>query len=246
MAGAWRVRDVAAHLLDGDLRKLSAHRDGQLAPLDAPIESYADVVALIQRLNAGGVAFGTRLSPRVLVDLLEVSGRWVSDFVRELDPDAPAQFSVAWAGEATSDNRFDTAREYTERWHHQMQMRAATGGADASTMLLDAPYFAPLIETAVRVLPHAYRTVSANEGATLVVQVSDATAMCWTLRRESGAWRLYHGGVAESTVSVSATRDSWWRLFFNALSPAAARAALRASGPDALVEPLLLARSVMV
>ena len=28
IAGSWRVRDVAAHLLDGDLRKLSGGRDG--------------------------------------------------------------------------------------------------------------------------------------------------------------------------------------------------------------------------
>ena len=28
VAGAWRVRDVAAHLLDGELRTLAAHRDG--------------------------------------------------------------------------------------------------------------------------------------------------------------------------------------------------------------------------
>jgi hypothetical protein len=34
VAGAWRVRDVAAHLLDGDLRKLSAGRDGHQMPPD--------------------------------------------------------------------------------------------------------------------------------------------------------------------------------------------------------------------
>src|SRR5688500_792218 len=66
VAGAWRVRDVAAHLLDGDLRKLAAHRDGHTPPAEGQIESDADVLALIQRLNAGGVAFGARLSPRLL------------------------------------------------------------------------------------------------------------------------------------------------------------------------------------
>ncbi|HUR21104.1 MAG TPA: maleylpyruvate isomerase N-terminal domain-containing protein [Vicinamibacterales bacterium] len=28
IAGAWQVRDVVAHLLDGELRTLAAHRDG--------------------------------------------------------------------------------------------------------------------------------------------------------------------------------------------------------------------------
>ena len=123
VAGAWRVRDVAAHLLDAELRTIAAHRDGHQLSADGPVASYEDVIALIQRLNAGGVAFGTRLSPRLLTDLLEVTGRWMSDFVASLDPDAPALFAVAWAGEAESDNRFDTAREYTERWHHQMHQR---------------------------------------------------------------------------------------------------------------------------
>jgi hypothetical protein len=120
VAGAWRVRDVAAHLLDGELRTLAAHRDGHLLSSDGPVSSYADVVALIQRLNATGVEFGQRLSPALLTDLLEVTGRWMSAFVATLDPDAPALFAVAWAGETESNNRFDTAREYTERWHHQM------------------------------------------------------------------------------------------------------------------------------
>jgi len=51
MAGRWRVRDVAAHLLDGELRTLAAHRDGhRLAPERLP-ESYTDVLALIERLT---------------------------------------------------------------------------------------------------------------------------------------------------------------------------------------------------
>jgi hypothetical protein len=36
VAGAWRVRDVAAHLLDGDLRKLAAHRDGHVLSAGQP------------------------------------------------------------------------------------------------------------------------------------------------------------------------------------------------------------------
>jgi len=129
MAGRWRVRDVAAHLLDGELRTLAAHRDGhRLAPERLP-ESYTDVLALIERLNAGGADFGARLSPRLLTDLLEATGGWMADFVARLDPEAPALFAVAWAGEAQSTNRFDTAREFTERWHHEMQIRAAVGAS---------------------------------------------------------------------------------------------------------------------
>ena len=34
-------------------------------------------------------------------------------------------FPVSWAGEEESANWFDTAREFTERWHHQQQIRLA-------------------------------------------------------------------------------------------------------------------------
>jgi uncharacterized protein (TIGR03083 family) len=38
LAGDWKVRDVAAHLLDGDLRTLSARRDAHLPAPDREIE----------------------------------------------------------------------------------------------------------------------------------------------------------------------------------------------------------------
>ena len=36
VAGEWRVRDVVAHILDGSLRRLSFHRDGQTPPAPEP------------------------------------------------------------------------------------------------------------------------------------------------------------------------------------------------------------------
>jgi hypothetical protein len=47
--------------------------------------------------------------------------------VAALPPHAEAPFGVAWAGETRSANWLDTGREYTERWHHQMQIRDAVG-----------------------------------------------------------------------------------------------------------------------
>src|ERR1043166_1612786 len=63
VAGAWRVRDVAAHLLDGMLRKISRGT----AP--APPMSYDEVMALINDLTAKGVAYWQRLSSEVITDV---------------------------------------------------------------------------------------------------------------------------------------------------------------------------------
>src|SRR5438552_2025656 len=74
----WSVRDIAAHLLDDDLRRLSFHRDGQAPPAAGPMGG-AELVALVNRMNAEWVAVARRMSPRVIVDLLEVTGPWVVD-----------------------------------------------------------------------------------------------------------------------------------------------------------------------
>lgn len=246
VAGAWRVHDVVAHLLDGDLRKLSAHRDGHQLPPDQPIAGYADVVALIQRLNASGVSYGARLSPTLLTDLLGVTGRWVSEFVAGLDPDAPALYAVAWAGESQSDNRFDTAREYTERWHHQMQIRDAVGERGQTSLLLEDTYFGPLMETSLRALPFTYRALAAAEGTTIVLAIAAPSSRTWTLTRHAGAWHIARGTSASASVRVEAPADAWWRLFYNAITGEQFAQRATITGAAALITPLLTTRSVMV
>lgn len=236
VAGKWRVRDVAAHLLDGMLRKLSAHRDGHMLRLgDQPPRSYDDVVSLINSLNATGVAYGERLSTRLLVELLEIAGTWLSDFVAALDPTAPALFPVAWAGETESQNWMDTGREYTEHWHHQMQIRDAVG----APLLLEDVWYEPLLSFSVRALPRTYAAVSAAVGTRINVQVDK---WAWCLVREAGEWRLYSGSAAEPDASVRIPFEQAWRLFYNA----AAEAHLQIEGDRELGLHLLNARSVMV
>lgn len=134
-AGSWTVKDVTAHLLDVQLRQLSCKRDGAMPPPpDPPIAGYADLVAFLNRLNAEWVTAARRLSPRVLTDLLELAGGQMAESQAGLDPFAPALFAVAWAGEEESLTWFDMAREHTELWHHQQQIRDAVGAPPLSRM----------------------------------------------------------------------------------------------------------------
>src|SRR5882762_7196230 len=59
IAPKWKVKDVAAHLLDTQLRKLSMVRDGY-APPAPPI---TDLAVFVDRLNQEGVMLYRRLSP---------------------------------------------------------------------------------------------------------------------------------------------------------------------------------------
>lgn len=240
VAGAWRVRDVAAHLLDTQLRKLSGHRDAHSFDAGEPPKSYDDVLRLINHLNATGVEFGRRLSTRVLTEMLAVTGAEVAEFIVTIDPHAPARFGVAWAGEAQSQNWMDTGREYTEWWHHQMQIRVAV---DAPRTLLEDRWLEPLLDFSVRALPHAYRSVDAREGTLLTLAVG---SFAWTLEREGAEWQLYRGKADDASASIRIPADSAWRLFYNALPADVARASVVIEGDAALAEPLFKARSVMV
>ncbi len=242
LAPRWRVRDIAAHLLDGDLRRLSLARDGHTMST-GPITGYRDVLALITDLNATGGSFAARLSPAVMVDLLAVTGEWVAAYFGQLDPDDQAVFTVDWAGEARSTNWMDMARDYTERWHHQMQIRHAV---NAPFTLLEPRWVTPLLETSVRALPAAYRDLDAMDGTTIVFAVEGASSQAWTLVREGDRWRLKAGRAAEPAASVTAHADTAWRLFYNALPIDEARVRVRIDGDATLVEPMLRARSVMV
>ena len=255
VAGAWRVRDVAAHLVDGDLRKLAAYRDGQLLPLDAPIRTDGDLARFVNSLNAEGVAWGRRLSPRLLTELLAVTGEWAAALLESLPPHAPAMWPVSWAGEVVSENWMDVGREYTERWHHQMQIRDAVA---APPMLLDARWYRPLLELSVRALSKSYARVAAAPGTAVtfaVARAGDAAPAhaesrdvlgAWTLVREGERWALYEGTRADPTTVVRATADAAWRLLYNALHGPPPPSSIAIDGDRRLAEPLLLTRSVVV
>ena len=242
VAGHWRTRDVAAHLLDGDLRKLAACRDDHLLSPDHRIESDRDLGQFINGLNASGVGYAARLSPRLLTDMLAVTGAWVADLVEGLDPHGQACFPVSWAGEATSENWMDTGREYTERWHHQAQIRDAVG----VPRLLAVRWLDPLLDLSVRALPVAYAEQAAPEGTAVTLFVTGESALAWTVVRTSSRWTVMRGAPDRPDASLTADADVVWRLFYNAIRPGAAEQLTLLQGNRALLAPMLRARSVIL
>lgn len=242
LAGSWRVRDVAAHLLDGELRKITVYRDQHVLPLDSPIESDRDLTAFVNQLNRSGVSYAARLSPRLLTDLLEVTGAWVADVLSALPPHAPSIFAVSWAGESQSENWMDTGREYTERWHHQAQIRDAVG-ADA---LLAPSWFVPLLDMSVRALPVAYAATDSIPGTAVVLHVTGETVATYSLVRDADRWRIWRGAAASPTTAIRISCTDVWRLLYNALDAREALAGLGIDGNASLATPLLRARSVIV
>ena len=118
--------------------------------------SPKDIVTLVNRLNGEGVTVYRRLSPRVPIAMLRTACEESARFHESLAPFAPAGFAASWAGEATSLNWFDTARQLTEPWHHHQQIRLATNRPG----LMTPDLYHPVLDCFVRGLPHLYRDPS--------------------------------------------------------------------------------------
>lgn len=243
--GEWRVREVVAHLVDGNLRRLSLDRDAHPPPeAPEPITGYASLVRFLDGLNAEWIAASRRLSPAVLHALLAWSNRQVAEYFAGLDPRAEAAFPVAWAGEASSQVWVDVAREYTEKWHHQQQIRRAVGrpGLDGHEDV------EPLLRTLVLALPRAYREVAAAVGTRVEVAAADLPGLAWRLVRGEVGWRLVElaepGGEAEARVHLPGLVAC--RLWMHSAEADEVRARSRVEGPEELAAPLFAARGVMV
>jgi uncharacterized protein (TIGR03083 family) len=235
---AWSVKDVTSHLLDGSLRRLSMARDGFFA--EAPREGET-LAAFINRINAEGVQTLRRLSPRMLIQLIEIAGREMSAYFASLDPFAPAVWGVSWAGEEQSSNWFDIAREYTERWHHQQQIRLAVNKPG----IMERELYHPVLDAFLRALPFSYRTVEAPEGTTLHVRVKGEAGGDWFLVRGDGAWRLgtASGGPAATVVTIP--QEIAWRIFTKGISKDSAARQMTFAGDEALGRHLLNTLSVI-
>jgi uncharacterized protein (TIGR03083 family) len=234
IAPAWKVRDVAAHLLDTALRKLSMVRDSFYADA-VEIRTPQDLVTLVNRLNGEGVTVYRRLSPPVLIDLMKMACEQCARFHESLDPFAPAVFPVSWAGEEKSLNWFDTARELTERWHHQQQIRFATNRPG----IMIPELYHPVLDCFVRGLPHLYRDVDAPPGTVLLLEISGECGGNWFLSRGFTGWTFENGAAGDLAARVFIPEALAWRLFTKGIDRETARAQVQIEGDAELGEKVL-------
>jgi uncharacterized protein (TIGR03083 family) len=229
----WTVKDIAAHLLGGEVGILSRKRDQYLFS-GSPIIEWRDLVALINELNATWVKATSRLSPRLLCDLLRITGEQANAYFTTLDADAIGD-PVDWAGPEPAPVWLDLAREYTERWHHQQQIRDAVNRPGFK----EPRYLAPVLDAFVRALPRAYHDVEADAGALVTLVITGAAGGRWHLLRESGAWQLYVDVERQALATVSLDEETAWRLFTKGIRPDRARAHARIEGDERLALPAL-------
>ncbi len=205
----WKLEDVVLHLLDGNIRILSIQRDGYFGDPPGSINSYDDLLAYLNQLNADWIRAAKRMSPKLVIELLKQTNKEITDYLTTIDLFAPALFSVAWAGEETSANWFHWAREYTEKWHHQQQIRLALG---KEKELYKREWYHPHLETSMRALPHHYRNFPGKKDEVLSFEITGEAGGIWHLYHDGNKWiQVENIKVTENLITIEG--EIAWRLF---------------------------------
>jgi len=230
----WDVHDVVAHIVHDHVRRLSGMRDRHES---AGFEPGEDLAAFIDRVNQEFVQTARRWSPRVLIDLLAHLGPPLDDVWAGLQLDSPAAIDVAWAEPGIPAPLWlDIAREFSEFWIHQQQVRDAVGGAVAGGEELTGA----AVDTLIRSLPQTLRDRAARRGTRLGVQVTGAGARSWVATRRADRWHLSPAnevGGCDATVHLSA--DTLWRVASRGISPKVAEQRAVLTGDSGLARAAL-------
>ncbi len=239
----WSVKDVAAHLLGDDLGRLSWGRDDYAHPAFAAgldIATLPGLVAAIDRQNAVWTAGSRRMSPRLILELLALTGEWTQTYFASLDLDATGM-PVDWAGSEPAPIWLDVAREYTERWHHQQHIRDAV----ARPGLKERTWFAPVLDAFVRGVARPLANVSAPTGTALRLTITGDAGGEWVALRENDGWRLGVAPEMAAAASVTLDQETAWRLFTKGIAKDEARRAATIAGDPVLAERILDTVSIL-
>lgn len=230
VASKWCVKDVAAHLLDGNLRGLSTSRDGYFGDPPGEIDSYQSLVDYLNKLNMSWTQATKRLSPKVLISMLQMSGPEYVNHLRQLDPLDPAIFSVGWAGEESSTNHFHIAREYSEKFLHQQQIRDAIGNDG----LLTGKYFHPFLEVFMKALPHTFKNIEAERGSIVTVIVTGHGGGLWSIIKEDHLWMELHEEPSQPAAAFIIEPTVAWKLFSKSWRKEKAQESVEIKGDERL------------
>ncbi len=241
----WTVHDIATHLLKTGLARLSGQRDAfkRLGARSFP-SGFEELSEAIDVSNTIWTEAMFSASPAVIVDLLRLVEFQLAAYFARLGHSGDSSIGVGWAGEEKSPLWFDTAREFTERWHHQQQIRDAVGASP----ITQRTYLRPVILTLVRAAPYWYGSViPSSPKAKLEIRIDGESGGIWVLEFEKAEWSLHEGRAEEQPdASVAMSADTAWRFLTRTISAAMAEPRMQFSGDPYLARHFLQVLSVML
>jgi uncharacterized protein (TIGR03083 family) len=211
----WSVKDVALHIWGDDLGNLSGKRDHEGVYFSP--ENFAELVVLINAHNDRWIQAARRISRKVLLDMLAVTGEQVSMFMASLDPNIESS-PLGWAGNQAAPMGLQIAREFTEYWMHHQHICEAVG----RDSLKEAHFMYPVLATFAHALPHTLSAIAAPLETCVRLVVQDIAAE-WDVVREVEGWQLYAYTDLPPTSTVEMNAATAWHLFTKGISSEQAR-----------------------
>jgi uncharacterized protein (TIGR03083 family) len=238
-AAPWAVRDVVAHLLGDDVGRLSRSRDRYLATAPREDESLPQ---FLHRLNEQWVTATARISPALLMDLLRTTTPQVMRYWRDADLGQSGE-PVSWAGVRPAPVWLDCARDFTEDWVHQQQIRQALGrtGRDAPDVLH------AVLETFLRAVPYTLdsRIAGAVDPGPLTLTVPGPAGGTWSWRRTDRGWIWAGRSDPPEGTTVIIGAEDLWKLCVRMIEPGDAATRAEVHGDAALAEAALRMVSII-
>ncbi len=236
----WSVKDVAAHLLGGNFGRLW-YQPVKKTKMENQNQSFDQLVKLINQNNELWVQAAKRISPEMLIELLQITDQYLYEYFKNLNPFDTASITVAWASNHLPPNWLDIAREFTEKWLHQQHIREAVD----FPLLTDKKWLTPVLDTFMLALPFSYRSVTRDVGTSISIQITGDAGKTWTLIRDQSDWQLLIGQDTQATTSIQIDQNMAWRLFTKAVRKDIASKSIKITGDIELGEKIFGVVSIM-
>lgn len=209
----WTVHGVALHLLGDDISLLSRQRDSEPIGLIEVAKSNTGLnfLELLHRFNERWVDAGPFISPRVLVELLRVTGELTADFYDAIDPEALGE-PVFWLSPQPAPYWQIAAREYGERWvhHHQISRAVGVAGPFDNTLRHAA------LDSVMPVFAIRFAGVEAPDDSPIVIDAGDVGR--WSFIRVDGAWVQCGNAIGAPFAELVIPRASIGPVFSKGLT----------------------------
>ncbi len=210
---------------------------GTSAPNDSDEQGFID---WLDDLQAGWVTAARRLSPRLLLELLEWSAKGFVEAMDAQDPSAIAA-DVSWASADPVPVWVDHARELTEKWIHRQQILQALD--QPSDLRPDLAR--PVLEALRWAYPYRLGEHQSEAGAFVQIDIVDEQlGQQWRLVSNGESWEFDGSNPTVELASMSFSGEQAWRLLTNNYD-AAVHGSFETSGDPDLVPTLLLTRAII-
>ena len=207
----WSVLGLASHLLGDDFSLLAWQRDDHRATPAPEGMGEEGFISWLDDLQAEWVHAARRLSPRLVIDLLDWTGGQVVDMTSVQDASALTAH-VSWASSDPVPVWLDHARELSERWIHRQQMLETIGAVSD----LRKDLFDPVLDGLRWAYPFRLEPHKRPAGATVEVSVTGPEGeLSWYLVSDHDAWHFRPIAGGSIVAKLHMTSEQAWRLLSN-------------------------------